>query len=450
MKRAIFYLTTLLLINGQSLFGQENLILSLEECVKLAVERNINTRTARIEQEKSEHKIAESKSALLPKINVNGSFQDNFELPVTLLPGEIIGQPGTQLAASIGTTFNTNLAANFNMVLFNQTARTALKLSKELAELSGLNVEKASETLAEETAKLYYLTITTIEQKSLLENNISRTKQLQDITKLLVDNGIGKQVDYDRICVSIENLYTQLSSVDAAYEQQINMMKYMLDLPLSTTITLTGKAELPLIDALPAWMSDFSEHPDIKILEQQKEVNGLNMKAIKDGYLPTLSLTGQFAYQGMRDEFGDYFKNNDANKWYSSSYIGVSVSVPIFDGFEKRSKSRQAKLDYQKTEMQLEDTKDHFMADYKNAMNNYQNNLSNVQRQKQNIGLATRVYDETALRYKEGMASMSDLLQDEMSLNSAQSSYLTALYNFKEAELQLMSLNGNIRNLIKN
>ena len=46
------------------------------------------------------------------------------------------------------------------------------------------------------------------------------------------------------------------------------------------------------------------------------------------------------------------------------------------------------------------------------------------------------------------MAAMSSLLQDEMSLSSAQGGYLTALYNFKEAELKIMSLNGGIKNLI--
>jgi len=44
---------------------------------------------------------------------------------------------------------------------------------------------------------------------------------------------------------------------------------------------------------------------------------------------------------------------------------------------------------------------------------------------------------------------MTDLLQDEMGLNNAQASYLSALYNFKEAELKIMSLNGDIKKLIK-
>ena len=144
-----------------------------------------------------------------------------------------------------------------------------------------------------------------------------------------------------------------------------------------------------------------------------------------------------------------YFNNNPENKWFSSSYIGLGLSIPIFDGFEKRSKSLQAKMEIQKTEALLFDRKERFSADYQNAVNNYQNSKANVARQKQNIALAERVYDETALKFREGLATMTGLLQDEMSLSSAQANYLTALYNYREAEIKIMSLNGEIRNLFK-
>ena len=97
----------------------------------------------------------------------------------------------------------------------------------------------------------------------------------------------------------------------------------------------------------------------------------------------------------------------------------------------------------------MSDKKENFNVDYRVALNNYNNNKINLERQKQNIDLATKVFNETTLKYREGMASMSNLLQDEMSLSAAQSNYLNALYNFKEAELKILSLNGEILNLVK-
>jgi len=222
----------------------------------------------------------------------------------------------------------------------------------------------------------------------------------------------------------------------------------MLDLPLDQNILLTDTAEMQLLKSVPTIQTDFSNHVTIRLLESQKEISLLNKKVITNGYLPTLSLSGQAAYQGMQEKFGTYFKNVSENKWYPNANFTVTLAVPVFDGFEKRSKARQANLDIQKTQITLEDTKESFSMNYKIALNNYQNNKSTVRRQKQNLELAEKVYQETTLKYREGMAAMSSLLQDDMSLSTAQGGYLTALYNFKEAELKIMSLNGEIKNLI--
>jgi len=287
-----------------------------------------------------------------------------------------------------------------------------------------------------------------LEQQKLIEGNIARTEKLRNITKITVDNGIGKQVDLDRVSVNLENYYTQLSNTQATQEQQINMIKYMLDIPLTQTVVLTDKAEMLLLQNNPTLISDFSNHVDIQLIESQQKLNLLNQKLITAGYLPTLSFSGTVAYQGLRNEFDTYFKGGDQNKWYPYSNIGISLSVPLFDGFEKRSKSRQAKMDYQKTQVTLESTKERLNMNYQNAMNNYQNNKSNVSRQQQNLKLADKVYEETSLKYREGLAAMSSLLQDEISMSNAQAGYLTALYNFKDSELKIMSLNGDIKNLI--
>jgi len=448
MKSTI--LSVVLVLQSISLlFAQENKTtgLSLQQCVKTAVEKNINVQTARIDQEKSGYKVSETRAALLPKIDIKGSFQDNLMLPTTVLPGEIFGQPGTSIAAKMGTNYNTNASINLNQVLYNQTALIALKLSKKSAALNTLGVEKAREEQAFDVSKLYFLSLTTARQKQLLEENIARTKHLSDIVKIRVDNGMSKQVDYERASVNLENLYTQLSNTEATLEQQLNMIKYTLEIPLDESIALTDTAEMILLRVSPELMSDFSNHIDIQMLESQKEINGLNQKMIRSGYLPSLSFTGQYVNQGMRQEFKNYFQSSPENNWFGSSYIGLSLSIPVFDGLEKRSKSRQAKLDYQKTEITLDNTKKRFSVNYQNTLNNYQNQKNNVQRQKQNIALAENVYKETALKYREGLSTMSDLLQDEMALNNAQANYLNALYNFKEDELKIMSLNGEIRNL---
>lgn len=449
MKRTIFSFV-IILLGGQMVFAQESKTtgLSLQQCVQMAVEKNINVKTARIDKEKSGYKMEETRSILLPKVNVSGSFQDNISLPTTLIPGSFVGKPGTDIAMQMGSQYSTVASLNISQVLYNKTALLGLEISKKAALLSELSVEKANEEIAAEVARLYFLALTTKEQQKLIEGNIARTEKLKKITKVTVDNGIGKQVDLDRVSVNLENYYTQLSNTQATLEQQLNMMKYMLDIPQEQTITLTDKTDMLLLKSSPALMSDFSNHVDIKLLESQQTINLLNQKSIKSGYLPTLNFSGLIAYQGLKSDFKDYFSAD--SKWYPYAYFTVNLSVPVFDGFEKRAKSRQAKLDYQKTQEKLNATKQSFSMSFKNAMNNYQNNKNNVDRQQQNLKLAEKVYDETSLKYREGLSTMTNLLQDEIGLSNAQAGYLNALYNFKDAEVKIMSLNGEIKNLINN
>lgn len=441
MKSIALTLTCILLSGAVA--AQEHL--SLQQCVQMAVERNIIVEKSRIDLEKSGYRIGEIRSAMMPQVSINGSFTDYLEKQKTMLPGEIFGRPGESFKVEMGKQYNTNASVNITQVLYSQTALTALKIARQMEAIYKQSVEKASEELAVEISKLYFLTLTTAKQQALIDDNIARVRRLSDIIQLLVENGMGRETDFERISVSLENLYTQQSNTKAVHEQQLNMIKYMLEIPLAETIILTDSAEMPLLLQSPELLTDFSGHVDIQMLGMQKEMNQLNESLIKAGYRPSLAFAGQYGLTGYRDDFNNYFRSSPENIWFSSSYIGLNLSIPLFDGFEKRSKLRQARLETQKTVMTLDNTIERFGVNFQNAMNNYQNHKNNVERQKKNIALAEKVYQETALKYREGLSTMSDVLQDELSLSNAQAAYLSALYNFREAEVNMMALNGEIR-----
>jgi outer membrane protein TolC len=426
--------------------------LSLKDCVKQAVEKNVNVQSAKLEQARSNAKKDEAQASLYPKINMSAGMTDNVALPTTLLPAEfgaMVGTPGKAIAIQMGSQFSSSATLSISLVIYNQTALTALKLAREATHINDLTIRKSREDIGLQVAKMYALALTTQEQQKIVEANITRSEQLKKITQVTVDAGVGKQIDLDRVNVNMENMYTQLSNTKAAYEQQLNTIKYLLTIPLETPIELTDTMSTGLLTNEPLLSNDFSSNVNIRLLESQKQINVLNKKLINAGYMPSLSVSGQAAYQGLQNEFKTYFKGSAENKWYPYANFTVTLSVPVFDGFEKRAKARQATLDYQKSNLQLSDTKEALSLDYRNALNTYNNNKTNVERQKKNLQLAENVYRETSLKYKEGIATMSSLLQDEMSLSSAQGGYLTAIYNFRDSELKIMSLNGEINRLIE-
>ena len=128
-------------------------------------------------------------------------------------------------------------------------------------------------------------------------------------------------------------------------------------------------------------------------------------------------------------------------------YWGVSLNIPIFDGFSKQLNRKKANSDYFKVETQIEDTEKKMQIDYDNKIKDWLNNYRNYTKQKDNYLLAEDVYKVTADRYKEGIVSMTELLQDEMRLTDAQNNFINAHYNCRIIKLQLLKLTGKLDKL---
>ena len=424
--------------------------LSLKECLKLGIENNITVKKAKLDKEKNSFKINETMSKGLPQIEGYGTFQDNLQLPVNVIPGEIFGKPGEMIAVKFGSQYTANGGVKINQLLYSQTYITSIALSKKANDLSDLNFEKSKEDLVYALSKLYFLTQVTKKQKDLIGGNIQRMNQLIGITRKQLQGGIIQSVDLDRILVTKENLLSQYNSTDALLKQQIDMIRYTIDLSPDSEINLsdsTGYRLLQITDT--SFNKNFEGRTDIRMLEKQKDISLLNKKMINQGYLPTLSANGQFYYMSMRQKF-DFLDKNSSSKWFGAEIVGLNLSIPIFDGLEKKNKTSQAIIEYNKANMTIEDTKKYFSIEYNDALRNLINTRQIVERQKDNIALAEKVFSITSQKYNEGIVTLSDLLHDETSLSDAQMNFLNALFQNKTAELNILKSTGKLTTLTNN
>jgi outer membrane protein TolC len=232
------------------------------------------------------------------------------------------------------------------------------------------------------------------------------------------------------------------------YDQQLNLLKYILNLPFESNLSLVhvsvNEMSAPELTGVSKDLNEF------KILYSQKDITKKQIKVINQGYIPSLSLVSQLSYTNYTDHIDNYFHSNISNrlnKWYNSLYWGVSLNIPIFDGFSKQLNRKKANSDYFKVETQIEDTEKKMQIDYDNKIKDWLNNYRNYTKQKDNYLLAEDVYKVTADRYKEGIVSMTELLQDEMRLTDAQNNFINAHYNCRIIKLQLLKLTGKLDKL---
>lgn len=440
--RKLLFIFAMIGCVSQQITAQD--ILSLEECIKIGIENNLALQTKRNEIRKGQYALSENRARLLPVINGFAGFTDNIKPPVSVTDGSSYGVPYNVTKT---LPYSANAGIQLQLPLYNQTLYTSMDIARIMDQLNRQGYEKACEELMMEISKLYYLGQTTNEQLEILKNNIGRLEELKNITEAFYDNGMAMDIDVKRVRINLDNMKVQYDNAQAMLVQQMNLLKYMMDFPMEKNFALERvQAEKLSHTELTGLSENLYE---IQMLESQKTLAEKQRKLIRNGYIPSLSLSGNLSTSAFTDKARYWFQDNPSSKWYTSYGVGVSLRVPIFDGLEKRNKVRKAEMDIENARLNLENTRKNLQTKYLNATNDLMNSERNFFKQKDNYLLAEDVYAVTIDRYKEGIASMTEVLQDEMRMSEAQNNYITAHYNYQLNNLVLLKLTGNIESLIK-
>ncbi len=273
--------------------------------------------------------------------------------------------------------------------------------------------------------------------------------RLLEIAELQSRNDLIRKTDYSRISVARDNLQTHIDNLDQLYNNQLGLLKYLIGLPVETGVILSDTFAFSQ-DNILIDMFDKTQLPDrmeLQLLDKRIEITELTRKSIRQSYLPTLTGFGQFYYQGQRNEF-DFFKRGD-DKFYKVGVVGINLTIPLFDGFEKRSKIKQYDLELMQLKNTRENTLEYFSKELVDALSQYRNSLEILHRQEKNIQVAEEIYDVSLQGYRQQVVPLSDLLMSENELTEAHLSYSNALMQLKNAGLDVKKVKGELHLFIE-
>jgi outer membrane protein len=433
----------LLFLGTLQVSGQNSLrYLSLKESCQLGIENNVNVLNAALEQQKTNYRLKESQSKLYPQVEGYSNFNYYYSVPKMVLPGEIFGQTG-MIAVQIGTKYDWSDGFKASQVLYNQSYFTSVKLSRRLENLSRLTLQQKKEEIVYQVSQVYYLCLATKNQIAQLNITMHNTEKLLEIAKLQKESGIILKVDYSRVMVNKTNLQTQMDNLNQLYQQQLGMLKYLIGMEQNSKVELSDSLSVSFTETSHS-LTDFCNRTELQILDKQMEVTSLTRAMNKQAYLPTLSGFGQYYFQGQRDQF-DFFRGGN-DKFFKVGVIGLSLDIPIFDGFEKHSKIRQGDLEMEQLRNTRKSTSEYFSKEFTDAVMQYDNNLNVVMRQQENIKVAEESYSVTLQGYRQQVTSLSDLLMSESDLTEARLSYYNALLQLKNAGLEVKKSKGELLN----
>ncbi|AKQ47481.1 membrane protein [Rufibacter radiotolerans] len=423
-------------------------ILTLEEAITFATTNNISIQKGQLDEESAEYRIKETKGSGLPQVNGVGQFNVFPSIPTQILPGEIIGKPGTTVPVQFGTKYNTNGGLELSQLIFSKSYFVGLEAAATTRDLYRLRTQMSKEDVIYNVSSAYLQALQTKEQFKTIEANFNRLVQLEKILTLQYKNDFVKKVDVSRITVSRTNLENQRQTLLAAYEQQKNALKFFMGMPMDQDFELSEATTLANT-VLPVNANAgevFANRVDYQLLQTQKKLYGLNIKNIKGRAFPTLAGIGQYTYQAQRNEFNFY---DTSRPWFNTFVLGLRLNIPIFDGFQRKNQVKQAQMEERKVELDMKNLELGTQMGLGNAIKQIATSQLSIQSQERNVKLAQEVYKTTNDLYREGLAPLTDLLEAEVNLRSAETNLNSERLKYKIAQLDYLKARGELQTLIK-
>jgi len=441
------YLTVFVLLLGVFVAdAQERL--TLRDAINYALENKADAKKAKLSVGNSEHQIAEVRSNVLPQINATGNLMYNPILQESALPGEFFGQPGTIILVPFGQKWTAVGGVHLTQNLFDFSVFTGLKAAKTTREFYMINEELTQEQIIEAVAKNYYQIFITKQKLGTVRQTLANTTKVQNTIQGLLDNGLAKKVDLDRIKVTVVNLNSTMQQLENAAELQENSLKFLIGMQIDTPIVLKEED----IEVTPFLLDppNVRQLKQYQLLETQNQLLEYNKQSIVAGYYPTLSLAANYSYQGLGEKFPlSNAKPEDGVFWTDYASVGLNLKIPIFSGFATRSKVRQAQYELDVLKEDMKETELALNFSFENAKTQINNSVITIESQEENVTLAQQVLDNTQNNYINGLATLTDLLEAENALADAKNNYSNALLEYKIAEIELIKSKGELNSLTK-
>lgn len=443
---ALFFVMAFIAGNAAA---QTSETLTLKSALNYALEHYTDARKAQLDLENAQYQIDEVRSRALPQISGSGQLNYSPLLQQSVLPGAMNPtNPGQDMLIAFGQKWNANAGISVSQNLFDQSVFTGLKAAKTTKEFYQLNSQLTEEQVLEQVATSYYQVFVQRQQIANVDSNISTTQKAYDIIKGLYESGLGKQIDVDRVDVQLANLKSQRQQLVNAIALYENQLKFYIGMPVTSKIVMDDIAELA-IDQYQLDLPDslnLANRTEIRVMDKQEELLGLQKESIVAEYYPTLSLAGSYSYQGMSNRFPIGAGAN--SNWFDVATVGLNLKIPIFNGHATRARINKANIELRKLREDRVKTKNSLDLAYENAKTQIKNNVIILNNQKINVELAQKVLNNTRSNYQLGLAPLTDLLDAQNALSEAQNNHIAATLNYRLAEIQLIKSKGQLRSLI--
>jgi outer membrane protein len=411
-----------LMLGGLSAQAQEGW--TLRQCIDYAIEHNIDIRRTANAAEQSEVSVNTAKWARLPNLNGSAGQSWNWGRTQTAIKDEATGDYST---VYVNTNSNsTNMSVSTSIPIFtgleipNQYALAKLNLKAAMADL-----EKAKEDISINIASAYLQVLFNKElhQVSLGQVELSK-EQLARISRLAE---LGKASPAEVAEAKARVAQDEMNAVQADNNYQLALLDLSQLIELETPEGFTLSAPVVTLDLLPltppdeVYQTALTTKAAVQAAQYRLEGSKHSIRIAQSAFYPQLNLNGSLGtnyYSTIDRNFSQQLQDN------FSKYVGLSLSVPIFNRFSTRNRVRTARLQQENYALQLDNTKKTLYKEIQQAWytalaseSKYTSSSTAADASEESFRLMSEKYDNgkaTAVEYNEAKQNLMKAQSDEL------------------------------------
>ncbi len=412
--------------------AQENqpLQLTLEQALEIALSESNTIKIADMTIEKSGYAKKGSYAALYPNVSVNSSYQRTLLKQVMVM--DMGGQP---MEIKVGRDNNISASASASMPLVNASLWESLKLSGMDVEMAVERARSSKIAMVKQVKQAFYAVLLAQESYKVMNQVYENAQKNYEKTLQRFNVGKASEVERLRAQVTMLNAEPNVSSAENAVLLATWQLKAVMGIDLGTEVEVVGNLNDYTQQMLTPYVSedDLSNNSSLLQLGIQDRMLESTIRMQKKQYIPSLAANINYNYSAMGDE---------ELRWFPSSTAAVSLSIPVFDGFQKHYNILQSKKTRDMLDLQREDTERNLRIAIRNYNDQMALCIKNYQAANATVEIAQKSYDISAKMYEVGKATLVELNDAQLALQQAQLTQAQAVYNFMVTKASLDELIG--------
>lgn len=400
------------------------LSLTMQEAQQYAIRQNRTLQNASLAIKEARAQRWQTIAAMLPTVDASGTYTDYLGYSATM------SMMGNEVKITMPNVAAFNLSASVGV---NGQGVIGVLLNNIAIDMQDISREKTEDELRANVTQSYMSVLVLEDIVQLMDSSLKNVHKLASQTQAMADAGAVEQTQADQLKVRVNQLQNNLNANRRNLQIAYDALSVLLNIDANTQLRLTNTLDqiLNADEILASILSPFqiNNNRDYQLLRKNVELAHKNVDMAAWAFGPTLSLAYQYTYQ--------YYFQEGGMRMTPPNLLQVTLRVPIFSSGKRTAGVIEKKLALQEAQNTLDETTDNLGIQYRNLRYTLANAYETYMTEKENIDVTQRVFAQTTNKYNWGAASSLELTNASNDLITAQSSYVSAVLNLVNAQVEL-------------